>query len=106
MANIIPFARHRFMPGDLDAFNQIAFCKLKRGIWDRIERHTDSDKDEIRAYFPKFDRPVFIFRRDKDGYYSLIYVDQMGESLIGQGWQAKCCLSTWDYNIKMQNNAN
>lgn len=95
MTNVINFPRHRFTPDDVAAFNEIALPKLQRGLWGRLERYTSENKDQILVFFAGVRDAVFMFERDDQGYYKLLYVDQAGHHITGHGWTSQDCLSCW-----------
>jgi hypothetical protein len=92
---VIPFPSCRFTPADLAAFYEVALPKCSRGSWAGVARQTGRYNDRLLVSLPGVSEPVFVFERDRAGYYRLWFKDSGGGRCIGTGTTAAACLSIW-----------
>ena len=92
---VIPFPSCRFTPADLAAFYEVALPKCSRGAWAGVARQTERHHDRLMISLPGVSDPVFVFERDRAGFYRLWFKDGDGGRCIGTGTTAAECLSIW-----------
>jgi hypothetical protein len=92
---VIPFPSCRFTPADLSAFYEVALPKCSRGAWAGVARQTERYHDRLLISLPGVSDPIFVFERDRAGYYRLWFKDSGGGRCIGAGTTATECLSIW-----------
>lgn len=93
--SVIPFARTRFTPADIAAFNEIALPRLANGRWSAVARHSGHWGDRIGIMIAGRPAPLFTFERDTAGRYALYFHDRDGPVLIGTADHAVACLAIW-----------
>ncbi|MCW2239254.1 hypothetical protein [Azospirillum canadense] len=93
--SVIPFARTRFTPADIAAFNEIALPRLASGHWSAVARHSGDWGDRIAIMVAGRPAPLFTFERDKAGRYALYFHDRDGAVRIGTADSAGACLAIW-----------
>ncbi|MFY8094016.1 MAG: hypothetical protein ACOVN0_11115 [Niveispirillum sp.] len=93
MCVILPFARQRFTPSDMAAWNAILADRRRRGLWQKVDRATSRDRDWIMVWLPGLKEPSLRLERDSKGVYGLSYYDGQGWFQFRQGATIIDCLS-------------
>ncbi|MBP7338345.1 hypothetical protein [Niveispirillum sp.] len=93
MCVILPFARQRFTPTDLMAWNAILADRRRRGLWQKVERSTSRDRDSILIWLPGAKEPRLRLERDQQGIYRLSVHDDHGWVQFRQGTHIIDCLA-------------
>jgi hypothetical protein len=94
MCVIVPFARQRFTPGDLVAWNNILADRQRRGLWVTALRSTGPTFDRLEIWLPRQLNPTLKLERDVAGLYRAYYHDGRGWFLFrSQATMADCLMS-------------
>lgn len=90
---IVPFARQRFTPADLAAWQAILSDRRRRGLWQKMERTTSSDRDSLLVWLPGMKDPTLRLERDIQGLYRLSFHDGKGWFQFRKGPEIIDCLA-------------
>lgn len=92
---VVPFVSCRFVPSDVQRFMEFAGPRLERRIWQKVERLSDRERDQMVVSIPgpdKSGKPFLSFQRERGGEYGLWFWDSFGWHLIRSGSSADECL--------------
>lgn len=93
--SIIPFARHRFTPADVEEFMKVARPRMEAGLWAGFMRESSKDGDSFYVFFSRLNRPIFKFHRTQFGDYLLWFHNKNEWMDISRGETAQECLGIW-----------
>lgn len=93
MCVILPFARQRFTPMDMVAWKSILADRRRRGLWQKMERSSNRERDWILVWLPGLKEPSLRLERDSHGTYSLSFYDGKGWFRFREGAEIIDCLA-------------
>jgi hypothetical protein len=93
MCVILPFARQRFTPMDMVAWKAILADRRRRGLWQKMERFSNRERDWILVWLPGLKDPSLRLERDAQGTYRLSFYDGKGWFQFRQGPEIIHCLA-------------